>query len=129
MRLVLSSVTQDAMLESVRQLLDGGELRIFNSSPPASPQAPLTNQKHLATVRFVETLLDAGQVRGSFDTDQLAIDSGDATWARAYAADGSAILDCDIGTDTDGACIELNTARLRKGGPVVIHSFSLGVGR
>lgn len=125
MRLVLSNVAEDAMLEAVRALLDGGELRLFDSSAPSTPNAPATGT-HLATVPFVETRLDAGQVSGTLGTDKLAIASGNATWARAYAADGTVVLDCDVGDEHSGAGIELNTTGLRKGGPVVLHSFSLG---
>jgi hypothetical protein len=129
MRLVLSNVAEDAMLEAVRGLLDGGELRLYDSIVPSSPSAAITAQTHLATVRFVETKLDGGQVRGSFDQNDLVIASGKATWARAYSADGLVVLDCDIGDEDSGAGVKLNTTGLRKGGPVVIHSFSLGVHR
>jgi hypothetical protein len=126
MRLVLSNAAEDAMLESVRLLLEGGELRLFDSVPPSSPAAQPASQTHLATVRFVETRLDAGQVTGSLDPNQLAIASGDATWARAYAADGTPILDCDVGETDSGASIELNTVRVRKGGPIVLNRFTFG---
>lgn len=129
MRFTLSAETEDAILDEIRRRFEGAELRIYDNAAPTSPNAPISEQRELAVLPFTEAALADGQMRATLDADRLAGNSGFATWARAYAKDGSPIGDCDVGEEGSGAAIELNTAGLRKGGPVVIRSFSLGVRR
>ena|ERR1051325_5992744 len=128
MILIPSAETHDEMLGAFQRRLEGAELRIYDQARPTSPNAPIDGQKLLATVPFTGAELADGMVRGSFD-QELAGASGEATWARAIASDGSPIFDCDVGEKDSDAAIELNTTGLRKGGPVSINSFALGVSR
>jgi len=128
MRVLLSSTTEDLMLDAVRGTFDGATLRFYDGTPPMSPAVRPSDQQHLATLTFREATIDAGQIRAALE-DGLALNSGEATWARCFDKDGRAILDCDIGEDATDSAITLNTTSLRKGGPVVIRSFSLGIRR
>ncbi len=123
----LSAAMNDLMLGVLMRQLDGAELRIYGDARPTSPNAP-PGTDPLATVAYSGAEMLSGQVRASLDQD-LAVGSGDATWARACTKDGTAIFDCDVGEKDSGAAIELNTTGLRKGGPVMIRSFALGIGR
>jgi hypothetical protein len=118
MKVILTPETEDAMLAEVQKRLTNGELRIYSAS-----------DAHIATVSVTETQLNAGEISAQFARDQLAFGSGNATWARAYAQDGTAIFDCDIGDLEGDAAIRLNTIRIRTGGPVVLNSFTFGVRR
>jgi len=128
MRVVLPSATEDLMLDAVRAAFDGGSMRFYDGSPPVGPNVRPSDQQHLAMLQFREATIDVGQIRAALD-DGLTINSGATTWARCFDRDERAILDCDIGETGTDAAITLNTASFRKGGPVVIRSFSLGVRR
>src|ERR1044072_1504732 len=112
MILIPSAETHDEMLGAFQRRLEGAELRIYDQARATSPHAPIDGQKLPAAVPLPGAELADGRVRGSFD-QELAGASGEASWARAIASDGSPIFDCDVGEkESDEAIADNNTGRL-----------------
>lgn len=120
-----SKLANRAMLTAIAELLEGGSLRIYDLSPPSTPDAKLTSQAHLATLDFSEVLIGGrGGLTATFE-DGLALASGRAAWAQCLDRQGKAVFDCIVGEDQSDCAIEMNTTDFRQGGPVVVRSFAL----
>jgi hypothetical protein len=128
MRLVLSAAAQDIMLEAMARALEGGSITIYDRSPPMSADEAPTDQRALADLEFDNAKFADHQLNAAL-RDGIAKGSGKATWARIFDRHKVAVLDCDVGEVDSGAAIEMNTADIRKGGPVLIDSFRAGMGR
>lgn len=128
MKLTLSAEAENRMLDALAGALRGGSMRFYDLTAPASPAAEVTVQQHLATLEFSAAKCDAGQVSAEL-RDGLAVGNGRAAWARVFDAAGQVVLDCDVGEAKDGAAVTMNTLEFRKGGPIVIRNFAVGVRR
>lgn len=130
----LSTSARHAMLAAVGGLVDvggkRGTLSLFAGAQPGSPEDRPNGSTLLARIRFNSPGFgkpSEGSVTAIFDTGDLAVDSGRCSWARVADDDGRGVIDCDVGDEDSDASIKLNTVEIRKGGPVVIRSFTLEV--
>jgi hypothetical protein len=126
MRIVLSHAAGARVLGALANALEGGTIRLYDLDAPADADAAIVVQRHLATLQFTNPRMSEGQLRADV-SDALALANGKAAWARLYDGAGVAIIDCDVGDEHSGAAIAMNTTAIRKGGPVVIRSFALGM--
>ena len=129
MRISLSADAEDRMLEALAARLKGGELCFYDLTPPSHADAKVSLQRHLASLAVEDAAMVDGQLRVVTQRDALAHDSGNTTWARAFDSDGLVIFDLDVGRDGEGCAITFNATDLRKGGPVVVREFAIGIRR
>jgi hypothetical protein len=112
----LSPEAEFDLLNHIAGMIDGGELKICSASGQV-----------LASLEFSRTWIADGRIAAELE-QAPAIESGRAVAALVLDRGGRLIFDADAGTD-GGAAITLNTAEIRKGGPVTIRSFSFGLRR
>ena len=74
-------------------LCDGSWLRIYSGEQPETPKTPLTTQRQLVELRFglpAFGLAEDGVAVAREIEPGMATDSGEPTWFRTLAFDGSA---------------------------------------
>lgn len=125
--------TRDAILNSVRDLIDAGAgagtIRFYDNPQPADADDAITTQTLLAELAFADPSApnaSAGTLTFNAITDDASANAtGTASWARIVDSNGNNIFDCNVGTSS--ATIILNTTSIVAGGPVEITSFVLNM--
>jgi hypothetical protein len=108
-------------------LLDGGYLRIYGGTRPATPDDPVTDQTLLAELRFsapaAATIEDGVVTFAPLQEEPSAPASGTARWFRCVSADGvTPVYDGNVGTaDAD---IILSSAGVQAGAAVQMTALS-----
>lgn len=126
----IADAARNAQLNGIRDLIDAGAgpglLRIYDGSQPADADDAVTTQNLLAELPLSDPCAPdaaAGVLTFSAITQQNALDTGMASWARVVDSDDNPIMDCNVGTN-DETCV-LNTTSIVAGGPVQIVSMTL----
>jgi len=120
-------ISRNTEIDAIGALLDGGFLKIFSGSQPATPESSETGTL-LATLEFGSPAFvpsNSGTAQANAITEDTdAADTGTAGWFRCFKSDGvTAILDGSIGTS--GADINLNSTAIQAHAQVAISSFSI----
>lgn len=123
-----SVAIRNAQLDAVTPEADGGFVRVYGGSRPASPDVAVTVQQLLSTLSLGAPAFGAASGGVAFanaiapDTD--IADTGTATWFRVFKADGVvALWDGTVGTSN--ADMILDTVDLQAGAILTINSFKL----
>jgi hypothetical protein len=129
----ISESARNAAANAIVDLLDvgagaNGTVDIYDGDMPAGPATAITTQNLLATLNFSTPAFGAsasGVVTAASIASDASIDqTGTAAWARLKDADGTAVLDVDVGVTGSGATIELNTTSLVVAGELSILSMT-----
>jgi hypothetical protein len=128
----LSTVARNALANALKTAIDtgagaGGTIKIYSGSQPADPQTAPSGTL-LVTLTLPKPSFGAaatGVITANAITQQNAVATNTAGWARIADCDGNAIMDVDVGTS--GATINLNTTSIVSGGPVQITSATITV--
>jgi len=107
--------------------LDGGTLKLYSGTRPATPNTAITSQVLLVTFTLPDpsgTVENGVWTKGTIAA-ALVAESGNAVWGRAFDSSGVVIADCDVGTVASGAMVELSNTALVSGGYVTVVSFTL----
>lgn len=122
-----SVATANAACDAICARCDGGSIRIYGSSQPASPDdapgTPLLAEPTFAATAFAAAN-DGTAVANAITEDANAAATGAATWFRLCAADGSAVTDDECGLTGSGAALELSAIGIRAGDRVLVDHFS-----
>ena len=134
-KLRLSERTAGAVLEAVRDLIDGGAgagtIKLYAGAPPAAPDDPVNGQVLLATFTFSDP--SAGPASGGelvfspIADAEFAAASGRAAWARIEDSGGRRIADADAGPEGSGAALEIDRADITIGQPVRVTNARLAL--
>lgn len=119
--------SRNAELDTLTTLLDGGFLKIYSGSQPASPESDAVGDL-LATLEFNSPSFAAADngtaIANPIVEDSDAAATGSAGWFRCFKSDGvTAILDGTI--DTSGADINLNSTAIQIHTAVSLSAFSI----
>lgn len=130
----LALAAQHAMLAAVGNLVDAsgapGTLSLYTGTQPEAPEDSIGEAKLLARMTFSRPGFGKPSTRAIsalFETGELALDSGRCAWARVADGAGNAVIDVEVGEEDSVAAMKINTVEIRKGGPVIIRSFTLEV--
>jgi len=107
--------------------LDGGTLKLYSGTRPATPNTAIDTQVLLVTFTLPNpsgTVANGVWTKGAI-VAALVAESGNAAWGRAFDSSGAVIADCDVGTVNSGAMVELSNTSLVSGGYVTVVSFTL----
>ncbi len=115
---------RDAELDTLTAMLDGGFIKIYSGSQPASPQDAESGML-LATLEFstpaYESASGGTAVANSITEDSDASATGIAGWFRCYKSDGvTAVIDGTIGVD-----ITMNSANIQQHTTVSISELPI----
>ena len=110
--------------------LNGGTLKLYSGTRPATPDTALNANTLLATFIFDDpagTVANGVLTMGTIAT-ALVAESESASFGRAFDSVAAVIADCDIGVTGSGAMIELSAVNLVQGAYVSVVSFTLTEG-
>ncbi len=123
----LSDAAASAAADAVCALLDGGYLKIYDGTMPASADTATTTQEFLAELRW-NVRAFRGAAKGLALANPLRQDvpvaaTGTARWFRAVKADGvTPVFDGTVGKT--GATLNLKSVALSEGAEIVVTDFS-----
>lgn len=124
----LSTMARNALANAIKTAIDAGSgagtIKIYDGSPPATPQdAPSGSNHLLTTLNLGDPSFGAaavGVITAKAIGQANTVASGTAAWARIADSDGNAIMDLDVGAS--GAAINLTSLTLAIGDIVAINS-------
>jgi hypothetical protein len=121
----LADQAANAAADAVCALLDGGSLRIYDGTQPATANTAVGSQVKLAELAFDTPAFDpavAGVATANAITSANALATGTATWFRAVTSGGATVFDGSVGTS--GANLNLNIVAIVSGSSVGIAGFT-----
>jgi hypothetical protein len=128
----LATAAANTMATALGTLLDGGYLRLYSGTQPATPDVSIGTSTLLAELRFDTPAFGtpaAGVLTANALTaEDAALANGTAAWARMWASNGTTpILDGSVGTGN--ANVVLDAVVLTTGVPVALTSVTIRVVR
>lgn len=110
--------------------LDGGEIRIYDGTRPATSDTAVSTQKLLVTFEIPDPAgdVDDGVFTGNAIETALVAETGTAAWARIVDSVATTVCDCDVGLTESGDVIEIDNLSLVEGGYCSVTSFTLTEG-
>jgi hypothetical protein len=118
MTIQLSEVANNAVLDCVGRMMDGGSIEL------------MSDDRILARLQLSSpAAMPASNSELVFNTisDEDAAGQGVATSARVVGRTGIEIFSCDVGDADSDAVIKLNSRKIFRGGPVRLTSFKLAM--
>jgi len=122
----LSDAVRNILADAIGDLYDGGELKIYSGSQPATPiTAPtgtLLATITLPTPAFSAAVAGVKSKTGVWTTTGLADD--DAGWGRMKTSGGADPIDFSIGASGSGEDIEMDSVAIETGQTVTVSAFT-----
>lgn len=123
----LSTAAVNAAADAVLALLNGGYLRLYDGSQPATSNTAISGQTLLAELRWNATAFQAAvdgvATANAITADSSAPATGTASWFRALKSDGTtAVFDGSVGVAN--ANVTLNSVAISIGAAVSVSSFT-----
>lgn len=122
-----SNQAVNTALDALLALLDGGKLRIYDGTQPATADTAIGAQVLLAELTFGSPAFAAsaaGVAEAEAITEEsAAIATGTATWYRAVTSGGAAIFDGSVGTSS--ADLILNAVAIQQNAIVAVTSLTV----
>lgn len=123
----LSNAAANAGVDAIAALLDGGVVKIYTGTQPASPETAVTDQTLLAVLGLGSPAFGA-TVNGvataeAITEEDAALATGTAAWFRAEDSEGNPVLDGSVGTSD--ADMVLPTTSIVEYAEVHIDSWTL----
>lgn len=132
MTISMSTALRNARADAISAAAGASaKLRIYAGSRPANVGTAVSGQTLLAELTCNATFAPAASggvlTFNSITADSSADNTGTATWARLFKADGTtAVADFDVGTS--GSDINMNSTAITAGSQVAISSFTITEG-
>ena len=127
LNLDITNAAASAGLDAVTALLNGGTLRIYAGTKPATADTALGAQTLLASLPLSGTAFGAasnGVATANAITDDSSADAtGTATFFRAVNSSAVAVVDGEVGTS--GSDLNLNSTEIQSGAEVSVTSWEL----
>ncbi|MCO5763772.1 MAG: hypothetical protein NHG36_20100 [Chromatiaceae bacterium] len=125
-----ATARKNSRAELLASWLDGGEIRVYDGTRPASADTAVSTQTVLVTFEIADP---AGDIEdGIFTGDAIAVamvaETGTAAWARVVDDAAATVFDCDVGLTGSGEMIEIDNLSLVEGGYCSITSFTITEG-
>lgn len=125
----------DALVDALDSGASAGYLRIYDdgASQPADPDSsvPAGSTKlvefTLSDPAFGDAVDDSPGAKATANSiaDATAVASGTALWFRAFASDGTAVIDGDVSATGNGGDLQLGTTSISNGVTVSISSWTV----
>jgi hypothetical protein len=123
----LANATVNGQADNLSARLNGGFMRIYDGTQPATADTAITTQVLLAEPTFSATAAPPA-VGGLITFNAIASDTsanatGTASWFRCFQSDGTTVvMDGSVGTATSN--LILNSTSIVIGGTVAVSSFT-----
>lgn len=131
----LATATRNALADTFKTLIDAGAgpgtIKIYTGTQPANANTAISGQTLLGTLTCSDPSAAAAAsgvlTFNSITQDSSADATGTATWARVADSNGNTVFDCDVTASGGGGSIELNTAGIVAGGPIIVTAFAITI--
>ncbi|XXX79194.1 hypothetical protein WMF30_10510 [Sorangium sp. So ce134] len=127
----VSTASRNTMIDAWTALLNGGSIRIYDGSRPATPETAVSTQVLLATLTLNATAFgaaaSASATANAITSDSSADATGTAAWARVVTSGGTAVADLTVGATGSGADIEFNSVAFQAGAQISISAFAVSM--
>ena len=120
MMLELSDQANNAILDTLATMLDGGSIQLLADNGRMLALLQLSNPATLSAADGELEFRDIAE-------EDSALAQGTITMARIFGASGDEVFSCDVGDENSNAVIKLNTTKIYRGGPVRLTSFRLAM--
>lgn len=122
----ISAAAANAAANAVTALVNGGSLRIYSGTKPATPDTALSGNTLLAQLTFSATAFGSasnGVATANAITDDSSADAtGTASFFRAHNSSGTAVFQGTCGTSN--ADLVLSSTSISSGGTVSVSSLT-----
>ncbi len=123
-----STAAQNASVNAIAALLNGGTMRIYDGVQPASADDGIGGATLLAEIGFGNpafgAAVDGVATANAMTPDADANATGVATWYRCVAADGITVVH-DGSVGVAGCNLNLNSVNIQIHAVVSVNSFTL----
>jgi hypothetical protein len=121
-----TAAVANAAADAAVALADGGKLRIYSGSQPATPATAISGQTLLAELTLGSPAFGAASngvaTANSITADSSADATGTAAWFRVVSSGGTGLWDGSVATS--GADLNLDSVSIVAGGNVSVSSFT-----
>jgi hypothetical protein len=121
-RCVIVNISEDGAntaLDAIGRMMDGGSIELLTGNGGVIVALQLSSPAAMPAVN--------GELEFNKIAEGDAALTGQATFARVVAADGSEVFSCDVGTVDSDAVVKLGTTSISAGAPVRLDSFRLSM--
>lgn len=127
----VSTASRNTMIDAWTALLNGGTIRIYDGSRPATPETAVSTQVLLAELTLNATAFGAA-ASASASANAITADSdidasGTASWARVRTSGGTAVADLTVTATGGGGDIEFNSVAFQADAQASISSFTVSL--
>lgn len=128
----ISNDAADAEVDALTALLDGGSVKIYSGTAPATADTALSGNTLLATLPLGTPAFGAGSngvaTANAITDDSSADATGTASFYRGLASDGTTVV-CQGTVGTSGADMNINSVAIQSGAAVEITSWTITQGK
>lgn len=111
--LALAATTADAIADAVAALCDGGTVKVYDGTKPATADTAVSTQTLLATCTFASPAFSAAAAgvaaAHAITQDASADANGTASWFRVLDSTGAAVMDGTVGVGSGFDCNVVST--------------------
>jgi hypothetical protein len=119
------------MLDNLTAPLNGGSLRIYDGTPPATADAALSGNALLAQLELNATAFEAATggiaTANAITADSSADATGTATFFRLLTSGAAVVLQGTVSATGGGGDLELGTTAITTGLTVSVSSLTIGI--
>lgn len=128
MALTLATATRNAQAAELGALLNGGTLKLYNGSRPASANTALSGQTLLATFNFANPAFGSpsgGVVTANAIADATPAANGTATWARLESSVPGTVVDASVSVTGGGGDVQISSTTIDTGVDISVTSVTI----
>jgi hypothetical protein len=126
--ITLAALTANAIADAVAARCDGGTVKVYDGTQPATADTAVSTQTLLATCTFANpafsSAADGVAAAHAITQDASADASGTAAWFRVLTSAGAAVMDGSVGVGSGFDC-NVATTTVTAGEAFPIASMSI----
>lgn len=127
----VSTASRNTMIDSWTALLNGGSIRIYDGTRPATPETAVSTQVLLAELTFNATAFaaasSASATANAITADTSANATGTASWARVLTSGGTAVGDLTVTATGGGGDMQFPNPSIVASAQVSLTSFTVSM--
>jgi hypothetical protein len=128
----ITNAAANAEVDALTALMNGGSVKIYSGTAPATADTALSGNTLLATLPLSATAFGSGAsgvaTANAITNDSSADATGTASFFRGMKADGTTVV-CQGTVGTTGADMNLNSTSISSGAAVSISSWTITQGK
>ncbi len=127
----LAAAYRNAALDAANALLNGGSIKVYTGTRPATPETALSGNTLLGTLTLNATAFAAASGGGTninaVTSDASADATGTATWCSFLTSGGTRLIDATVGVAGSGADVILDTTTVVAGKNIAVTGGSISI--